>query len=185
MGINITSMNFKTFFMEKWYDTRGEPMDEVSKMGYFEADDLLGKRVWIHTNRTNAKNGRNGMIGVYVPAEHKKTKRFSNERYGYTNDIRLSDVFFDTDKKCLELITSGQVVKRTLCAGILGTIINTEGDDSGYVEFQFDPVKNVKWNYLVGDSEKKEIISASEVHLIATEDGHWIKLVKNPVFKNE
>lgn len=170
-------MNFKNFFLEKWYPSRGEPMDKPSELGYFESDDHLGKRVWVHTNRANRNNNRNGMIGVYVPSGNTK----SGKRYGYTNEVRLSDVVFDVNKPCIKKIKeSGD---RKLCAGIVGTIISTDGNDSGYVEFVFSPFDDVDHNYLLGDKKKREIIGASEVHLLATEDGTYIQLLKNPIFK--
>ena len=139
-------------------------MDEVSDLGYFDADELLGTRVWVHTNRTNRKYKRNGMIGVYKP--HNKTR--SDQRFGYTNVVRLSDCIFDANETCIEKIK--ETGKRTLCSGIQGTIIETEGSTSGFQEFTFDP-KDVPYYYLAGDKDKKKIFSASVVYLAATEAG--------------
>jgi hypothetical protein len=170
--------SFKDFFLEKWYDSRGEPMEQKSDLGYFDSDDLLGTKVWVHTNRTNARQKRNGMIGVYKPSGN---TRSSDERYGYTNDVRLSNVIFDANESCIQKIK--ETGKRTLCSGILGTLINTNKGNSGYVEFEFNPFElGVNHYFLVSDPEKKKIVSASEVYLAATESGDYIKLVKGPKY---
>lgn len=176
-------MKFKEFFLEKWYDTRGEPRDEQSDLGYFDADDLIGKRVWIHTNRSNAQQNRNGMIGVYYPEESRKIqKRSDNQRYGYTNDIRIVNCVFDVNKNCVERIRKGE--KRLLCSGVLGTIVNTEGSDSSFQEFEFNPMLPERYNifFLKNDPERKELKGADEVHMYATESGQFIKLLRNPTF---
>lgn len=176
-------MKFKEFFLEKWYASRGEPIDKPSDLGYFESDDYIGKRIWVHTNRTNRNNNRNGMIGVYYPKESARVQKRTEKRYGYTNDVRLVDCVFDVNKPCIKRIK--ETGDRKLCAGILGTVVSTEGGDGGYVPFVFNPMEDVDYNYLAGDSSKREVIGAGEVHLYATESGDYIQLLKNPVFKEE
>lgn len=170
-------MKFKEYFLEKWYDSRGKPFEQESDLGYFDADDLLGKRVWVHTNRTNRNKGRNGMLGVYKP----KGNTRSESRYGYTNVIRLGDVIFDANEACIEKIK--KTGKRTLCSGIQGTIIKTEGSTSGYEEFTFDPFElSVNHYFLISDPKKRKIISASRVYLAATENGDYIQMVKGAIY---
>ena len=45
--------------IEAYYDSL-KPVED-----YMDADDLIGKRLWAHTNRTHRNQGRNGMIGLY------------------------------------------------------------------------------------------------------------------------
>ena len=132
---------YDKIFKEEYWKSRKEPKDEPSEFGYFDADKLLGKRVWVHTNRANRNNGRNGMFGVYVPTIENGLETCSDKRYGYTNEIRLSDIVFDVDEACTRGIEAKG--KRTICAGIAGTIIKTEGDISGFEDFTYDPYSGV------------------------------------------
>lgn len=167
---------YEKIFNEKYWESRKEPRDELSKFGYFDADKLLGERVWVHTNRTNRKEGRNGMYGVYIPVMKDGKETYSDVRYGYTNEIRLSNVFFDVDEPCIKGIQNKN--KRTLCAGIAGTITKTEGNLSGFEEFTFDPFSGIYGYYIKNDPEKKIITKANEVYMNSMEDGTYITMGK-------
>jgi hypothetical protein len=173
---------------EAYYDSRKEPRRKPSKFGYFDADQLLGKRVWVHTNRTNRDEKRNGMIGVYIPAVKGGKETRSNQRYGYTNEVRLNDTVFDVNMICVKTIQDSE--KRSLCAGIIGNIIRTEGSLSGFEEFTFNPFdKDANGYYRKSDPLKETIMSAEEVYINATEDGKYIVMGRGiktqPNFKNE
>ena len=171
-------MTFKEYLEERWYESRKEPRNEVSKYGYFDAEKLLSKSVWVHTNRTNRDESRNGMFGVYIPSG----KSRSEHRYGYTNEIRINNVTFDVNKTCAKI---KDAKKRTLCAGVLGNVINSEGDNSGYIPFSFDPLGEVIYFFVPSDSQKRKLASADEAYFLATEDGKYTTLLKNPKFINE
>lgn len=169
---HIILENLYNNITEAYWDSRKEPRNQSSEYGYFDADKLIGKRVWVHTNRTNREEGINGMFGVYIPSN--KTR--SNRRYGYTNEIRLNNVVFDVDINCIMNI--GETQKRDLCAGILGDIIKTEGDLSGFEPFKLDPLNKIYHYFKVNDPERKKIIGADEVYMNATEDGKYIVVAK-------
>jgi hypothetical protein len=162
--------------LEAYWDSRKEPANEPSQLGYFDADKLLGKRVWVHTNRSNRNAGRNGMLGVYIPAIKGNRETRSDQRYGYTNEIRLADIVFDVNINCLKNIKETE--KRTLCAGIIGTVIKTDGNLSGFEEFTLDPFGEVTGYYRKNDSEKRMITGADEVYMNATEDGKYIVVAR-------
>jgi len=168
--------NLYNNILEKYYDSRKEPRDQPSEFGYFDADQLLGKRVWVHTNRTNRDQGRNGMLGVYVPKGMGLDETYSDKRYGYTNEIRLKDIIFDVDEPCLRGIK--ETGKRTLCAGIAGTIIKTEGNNSGFEEFTLEPKSGIFGYFRKNDPNKEIIVSADEVYMNGTEDGRYITLAR-------
>jgi hypothetical protein len=43
---------------EQYYESRKD------LEGYIDADELIGKRLWFHTNRTHRNQGKNGMVGI-------------------------------------------------------------------------------------------------------------------------
>ena len=166
---------------EKYYETL-KPVK-----GYTDAEDIIGNYVWVHTNRTHRNEGKNGMVGIYKP--NPKGNRVGSP-IGYTNEIRLtSPIHFQTSEKGAERIQKskedqGGAGKRALIAGMSGVVIPTKsGDISGMVKVQFNPFESTAWFYIVGDSEKKEVISGSEVYFNATETGDWETYVKTPIFK--
>jgi hypothetical protein len=66
---------------EEYYDSRGDVE------GYVDADELIGERLWVHTNRTHRNQNKNGMIGMY--GVNNKGHRTGSPLY-YTNCIRLA-----------------------------------------------------------------------------------------------
>jgi hypothetical protein len=164
----------KILISEKYYETRKDVK------GYVDANELIGKRLWVHTNRTHMRNKWNGMVGIY--GVNSKGKRTGSPLY-YTNEIRIkSPIFFEVDPLCVDRIVESE--KRDLCAGVSGTVIETEGDLSGFEEITIIPPKGDKHFYKKNDPEKKKIIDASEVYFVAEEDGTYHLLAKNIVIGN-
>jgi len=162
---------------ESYYDSLKPPREQNSKLGYFDAEKLTGTRVWVHTNRTNRDEGRNGMFGVYIPKSStggKETR--TDSRYGYTNEIRLKNISIDINVPCLKGMEQNN--KRDLCLGIVGDVINAEGNNSGYEEFTFTAFSGIYGFVRKSDPEKKIITSMEEVYFNATEDGRYITLGK-------
>jgi len=159
----------KTF--EKYYDTR----DELD--GYVDANDLVGQRLWFHTNRTHRNNGLNGMIGIY---DTTPTGRKTGLAGRYTNEVRLTEpVFFQTSESGAESIK--QTGHRTLIAGVSGVVVPTNADVTDMIEITYDPFDK-GYFHEIGDNDKKEIVSGSEVYFNATEDGNWNIYVKDPIY---
>jgi hypothetical protein len=159
----------KKILREEYYESL-KPVDK-----YIDADDLLGQRVWIHTNRSHRRQGRNGMIGIY---NSNTTGRRVGSPLNYTNEISLSNVIFDVDYKCVKRIQSNTIEtgkqKRTLCAGTSGTVIETNNNTSGFELITFDPFDvGHEWFYRLNDNDKEKIVSADEVYFIATESGDY------------
>jgi hypothetical protein len=168
----------KKILKEAYYDSR-KPLD-----GYVDAEDLLGQRLWFHTNRTHRNRGYNGMVGIYTTTRSGSRKDLTNQ---YTNEVRIkSPIFFQTSESGAKRIQKSREVgrdQRTLIAGVSGVVVPTNsGNVGGMVEVQFSPFDNVSWFYEIGDPHKKEVISASEVYFNATEDGNWNIYVKDPVY---
>lgn len=160
----------KTF--EKYYDTR----DELD--GYVDANDLVGQRLWFHTNRTHRNNGLNGMIGIY---DTTPTGRKTGLAGRYTNEVRLTEpVFFQTSESGAETIK--QTGHRTLIAGVSGVVVPTNADVTDMIEITYDPFDK-GYFHEIGDDDKKEIVSGSEVYFNATEDGNWNIYVKDPTYR--
>jgi hypothetical protein len=157
--------------VEKFYDSR-KPIE-----GYVEANEILGKRVWVHTNRTHRNQGYNGMIGIY--GTNNKGKR-TGSPLNYTNEIRLKQpIVFETSEAGSERITL--TGKRTLVAGVSGVVSETEGESSGFSRIEYLP--EVGHFFDVSDSERKKVIGADEVYFTSGEDGKYLMLAKNPKFE--
>jgi len=161
---------------EQYYESRKD------LEGYIDTDELIGKRLWFHTNRTHRNQGKNGMVGIYTVDGKGNRGKLTNN---YTNEVRIgSPVHFQTsDSGAKRISDTGH---RTLIAGVSGTVKKTDsGNTSGMEEATFNPFdENAAWFYLKNDSEKKEIISADEVYFYATEDGQWVFLVKGAQFSD-
>lgn len=157
---------------EEYYDSR----KEVEK--YVDAEEIAGKHLWFHTNRTHRNNGWNGMIGIYAAdAKGRKT----GSPLAYTNEVRLvGNIFFQTSESGSRAIK--KTGHRTLIAGVSGVVGETRpGDVSGMHAVTFDPFDAGVF-HVINDSDKKEIISADEVYFHASEDGQWSFFVKGPKF---
>ena len=162
------SMLFDTL-VEKFYNSR------KNVKGYVESSELIGKRLWVHTNRTNRNNGYNGMVGIYVV--NSKGYRTGSPLY-YTNSIRLvSPIVFEASQTGAKRIaTSG---KRTLVAGVSGVVTQEKGSTTGFKVIGYTP--EIGHFYCQDDPERKAIISASEVVFFADEGGTYTIKAKDPV----
>ncbi len=156
---------------------------------YVDAEDLIGQNLWFHTNRTHRNQGKNGMIGIYTT---KSGGKKGNLTKTYTNEVRLKgNIVFQTSESGANRIKkskeeNGNAGTRQLIAGVSGTVVASDsGNTSGMSQVQYNPFDEAPWFYLIGDNDKKEIISASEVYFVATEDGKWFFYVKNPEFNNQ
>lgn len=100
----------------------------------------------------------------------------------YTNEVRLSEpIFFQTSESGAKQIIANN--KRTLIAGVSGKVVPTNNDISGMVKITYNPFdEEAPWFYKEGDSEKKEIVSATEVYFYATENGEWHIFALNPKY---
>jgi hypothetical protein len=169
---------------EEYYDSRKEVE------GYVDAEELVGKLLWFHTNRTHRNQGKNGMVGVYSV---KSKDTMGTSLNIYTNEVRIqSPIYFQTSESGSERIRNskekdGGAGTRTLVAGVSGVVVPTDsGNTSGMELANFNPFDSTApWFYLNNDGEKKEIISADEVYFYATEEGQWFFYVKNPQFSDK
>ena len=160
-------------FEEIYYNSRKEVQ------GYVDANDLVGQRLWFHTNRTHRNNGWNGMIGIYDTTPSGRKEGYAGR---YTNEVRLSEpVFFQTSEAGARSIKDND--KRILIAGVSGVVIPTNNQTKDMVKVTYNPM-DVAYFHIISDNEKKEIISAEEVYFNATEEGQWDIWVMNPVFKS-
>ena len=165
-------MKYLKTFEEVYYDSR-KPVD-----GYIDANDLVGQRLWFHTNRTHRNNGWNGMIGIYDTTRSGRKIGLAGK---YTNEVRLSSpIFFQTSEAGAGNIKAKG--DRTLIAGVSGVVIPTDSNTSGMQKITYNPF-DVGYFHLVDDKDKKEIISADEVYFVASEEGNWEIWAKNPKFK--
>ena len=169
---------------EEYYDSRKEVE------GYVDAEELVGKLLWFHTNRSHRNQGRNGMVGIYSVDANGNRGEASKI---YTNEVRIqSPIKFQTSEKGSERIRTSQekdggAGTRTLVAGVSGVVAPTNSGNVGGMKLaDFDPFDaTAPWFYLDGDSEKKEIISADEVYFYADESGKYFFYVKNPQFSGK
>ena len=160
-------------FEEVYYNSRKEVE------GYVDANDLVGQRLWFHTNRTHRNNGWNGMIGIYDTTPSGRKEGYAGR---YTNEVRLSEpVFFQTSEAGAKSIKEND--KRILIAGVSGVVIPTNNQTKDMVKVTYNPM-DVAYFHIISDNEKKEIISAEEVYFNATEEGQWDIWVMNPLFKS-
>jgi hypothetical protein len=165
-------MKYLKTFEEVYFDSR-KPVD-----GYIDANDLVGQRLWFHTNRTHRNNGENGMIGIY---DTNRSGRKSGYAGRYTNQVRIGQpIFFQTSQ------SSADSIKRTgdrlLIAGVSGIVLPTNDDTTGMVKITYTPF-DVGYFHEVDDKSKKEVISGDEVYFCASEDGQWEIWLKNPKHK--
>mgnify|MGYP000312195591 CR=1 FL=1 len=83
-------MKYLKTFEEVYYNSRKEVE------GYVDANDLVGQRLWFHTNRTHRNNGWNGMIGIYDTTPSGRKEGYAGR---YTNEVRVSEpIFFQTSE---------------------------------------------------------------------------------------
>lgn len=164
----------KKILKEEYYDSL-KPVE-----GYVDANELVGQRLWFHTNRTHKINGWNGMIGVYDTTGGGKKTGLAGK---YTNEVRLkAPIVFQTSETGAKRIK--QERKRTLIAGVSGIVVPTDRNTSGMVQIMYDPF-GVGYFHEIGDPEKKEIISGGEVYFNASKDGIWTIYVKDPIYREK
>jgi len=169
---------------EEYFDSR-KPVED-----YVDAEELVGKLYWFHTNRTHRNHGKNGMVGIYSVG---KNGERGEALKMYTNEVRIkSPIYFQTSESGSKRIRNtkekdGGAGTRTLVAGVSGVVAPTDsGNTSGMELANFNPFDaNAPWFYLNNDSEKKEIVSADEVYFYATEEGQWFFYVKNAQFSGK
>jgi len=165
-------MKYLKTFEEVYYDSR-KPVD-----GYIDANDLVGQRLWFHTNRTHRNNGWNGMIGIYDTTRSGRKMGLAGR---YTNEVRLkSPIFFQTSEAGAQSIKSKG--DRTLIAGVSGVVVPTDTNTSGMFKIIYNPF-DVGYFHILDDVDKREIVSADEVYFGASEDGNWEIWALNPKFK--
>ena len=164
-------MKYLKKFEEVYYNSRKEVE------GYVDANDLVGQRLWFHTNRTHRNNGWNGMIGIYDTTPSGRKEGYAGR---YTNEVRVSEpVFFQTSEAGAKSIKEND--KRILIAGVSGVVIPTNNDTSGMVKVTYNHF-DVAYFHIIDDEDKKEVKSAKEVYFNATEEGQWDIWVKDPQF---
>ncbi len=164
-------LSFQKFFEEVYYDSRKEVE------GYVDANDLVGQRLWFHTNRTHRNNGWNGMIGIYDSSPSGRKAGLAGR---YTNEVRLKEpIFFQTSEAGSKTIK--ETDKRILIAGVSGIVVPTNNETNGMIKITYNPF-DVAYFHEIDDEDKKEIVSGSEVYFNASEDGNWEIWVKDPVY---
>jgi hypothetical protein len=170
--INKSQLNkLKRYVNETYYESR------KSVEGYVDANDLIGKRLWFHTNRTHRKNNWNGMIGIYNTTRNGTRKGESGK---YTNEVRLkSPIYFEASESGAK--RTQLTGNRTLIGGVSGIVVPTNNNTSGMVKITFNPF-DVGHFHIIDDSLKRKIISADEVYFNASEDGEYEIWAKNPKF---
>lgn len=145
--------------------------------GYVDANDLVGQRLWFHTNRTHRNNGWNGLIGIYDTTTSGRKDGYAGR---YTNEVRLSEpIFFQTSESGAETIKKTD--KRILIAGVSGVVIPTNSDTSDMIRITYNPF-DVGYFHMLDDIDKAKIVSAKEVYFNATKEGEWFIWAKDPVF---
>jgi hypothetical protein len=169
----------KKILKEEYFESR-QPVE-----GYVDAEEIMGQRLWFHTNRTHRNNGWNGMVGIYDTTGSGRKTGYAGR---YTNEVRIgSPIHFQTSDTGAERIKQSEregKIKRVLIAGVSGIVIPTRsGEVGGMTQVMYDPTeRGVGYFHEISDPDKKEIISASEVYFNASEDGRWSIYVKDPIY---
>lgn len=145
---------------------------------YQNADDLIGSRVWIHTNRSHRDQKTNGVIGIYKATSK---GRKSNSIIGYTNHIRIkSPIVFDVNISGKERIK--KTGRREQVIGISGIVTNTdEGNTSGMVEITFNPFSKYVTGFhtIGGDVEGGQSIKSADEVYMEFYSGKWRVFASN------
>lgn len=154
------------FLNETYYNNLLPPRKATDKEFYIN-EDLIGKRIWIHTNRSNRSEGRNGMIGIYNSSVNGNR---TGKAFGYSNEIYLGDkVYFQTSDSGAKRIQSGG--SRGLIAGVSGVVKPLSNYNGGGVEIDYSPFVG----HFYPKSDKSIVItSADSVYFLATEEGKYI-----------
>lgn len=168
----IIKKEIKKFLQESYFESL-KPVD-----GYVESEELIGKHVWVHTNRTNANNGHNGLIGVY---ESSPKGRKIGSPIAYTNSIHLkAPIYFQTSEKGAERIR--KTGHRTLIAGVSGVVVPENLDATGFIPIAYS--NEVGYFFEPSDPNKHEVISADEVIFWGVEETRrWKIYAKNPIYR--
>ena len=153
---------------------------------YDDASNHIGERVWVHTERTSRRRGKNGMIGVYRATD---TGSKIGGPYFKTNAIALENCKFFGSRYGAKQFS--QEKKRYLVAGISGYVSewnNYEQDWNIFSTQSFPEGEEADYNlrlgyfHLVNDPDKREIETADAIFFIASEQGEWYLSVVNPKF---
>tara|TARA_R100000908_G_C3754304_1_gene148650 strand:+ start:298 stop:2253 length:1956 start_codon:yes stop_codon:yes gene_type:complete len=183
--MKINKSDLLQMIREAYYESLKPPriVPTAPEAAYVEGDDLIGQRVWLHTNRTNRNEGRNGMVGIYNSSP-RGTR--TGSPIAYTNAIRLEPpIRFQTSESgAKQIVKTG---KRTLVAGVSGVVTKTNEVDpavlSEFEEASFHPA--VGHFFSVTDPEQKEILSGEEIYFHASEAGDWKLMVRAPVLASD
>jgi hypothetical protein len=162
-------MKYIKTFEEVYYNSRRDVE------GYVDANDLVGQRLWFHTNRTHRNNGWNGMVGIYDTTRSGRKTGLAGK---YTNEVRLTaPIYFQTSESGAATIKDKG--DRILIAGVSGVVVPTDNDTNDMVQVTYNPF-DVGYFHQVGDEDKKQITTADEVYFNASEEGQWVIWAKNP-----
>lgn len=145
---------------------------------YDEANNHIGERVWVHTERTQMLHKKNGLIGVYKASE---TDQKTGNPYFKTNAITLEDCVFRASVKGSERIV--QTGKRTIVAGCVGTIVDLEEPlwNPHHENSKTDsiPAKKIDFNpdvghfFVTSDPQKRKIVGANYVYFTCSPELRW------------
>ena len=179
--MKISKSDLLQIIREAYYESLKPPrvVPTAPEAAYVEGDELIGQRVWVHTNRTNRNEGRNGMVGIYKSSP--RGTRVGSP-IAYTNVIRLEPPirFQSSETGAKQIVKTG---KRTLVAGVSGVATNTNEVDpatlSEFEEVSFHPA--VGHFFRVTDSGQEEVLSGEEIYFHASEAGDWKLMVRGAV----
>ena len=169
--MKLTKTILENLIQEVYYDSRKpHPL-------YADAQDHLGDRVWVHTERTQRNNNRNGMIGVYKAGN--KNNRVGSP-YFKTNAIALQNCVFQVSggKSIEKIQTTG---KRTLVAGGVGDVVQIKEEmynpavgvpKQPYTPISFNPM--VGHFFVLNDPDQKALTGCKLLYFTASEDGQWV-----------
>jgi len=172
-----------------YHQDMDEPkMARKAQHGYLEGDspELLGKKVWFHTNRHNIKFKRNGAFGVFGLTKTGK-KDSKPGIIGYTNDILIGgDVNFDISPGYHEIMRTtkdkGQMSKRQQKVGVGGTVLELPDDPmtfkEGSVEIKYNPFFS-DFFYTANGTQK--VVGADYVYAEYRPDGMYSLHAIDPV----
>jgi hypothetical protein len=179
----IPSHLYDQYLMEQYYDD----LSKVDK--YVDADDIIGKRVWVHTNRTHLRQHRNGLIGLYPPNANGLKH---GSPIGYTNEIRIAgNIVFEQPEGAAERIKQTQ--HRQVIGGVSGTVVDTDsGNTSGMDPITYNPF-SYGYFHLIQHTETppRKIIGAEAVYFTTYPTPGkefpygYLMYAKSPVFEDE
>ena len=152
--------------------------------------ELLGEKVWFHTNRHNINHKKNGAFGVYGRTKGGK-KDSKSGIIGYTNDILLGgDINFDISLGYHKIIRTtkdaGEMAKRSQIVGVGGTVQELPKDPN-IVKNSVDS-EEILYNPFVSDyfhtlDTKYKISGAEFLYAEYRPDGSYSLHAINPILE--